>query len=121
VAYCLAMTLATHWPDLDRYADWAERLPAFTDKVVHACLYAGWAGLWGAIFAGRHGRVTGRIVVVVLVFGAAWAAADELTQVWVGRHVSGWDFAADMLGAGAGLAVLGVWRGLHMTRGTLSS
>lgn len=109
LVYGVVMTAATHWPRLDRYglASW---VPSHADKVVHAALYAGWTVLAWSVVVPKKDRATFPRVAFLLMLAAGWAALDELTQAWVARTVSLWDFVADMVGVGATAAVLAARR-----------
>lgn len=102
------MFFLTHWPRVDDFADRRWLFEGF-DKLVHFCLYAGWVVAWCWLLA-AGGRPLGRAAVGWLIAGgAAYAFVDEMTQAIVGRQPDILDFACDMAGAAAALALVYFW------------
>ena len=98
--YWLALFLGTHTPQPR-----LERLPKYSDKLLHFGAYAGLAFLIGLWCMTRR-RPNSWSMRGIFLFTAGYAAADELLQIPVGRTCSIWDFVADLLGCAVGLAVL---------------
>ena len=94
----VTLMVATHLPP--------ERMPRtrLSDKFLHALGYFGLAAIfWSTL---RAHELPGRVRVACVFFAAAaYAAVDEITQPMVGRSASLGDWAADVLGAAAALAV----------------
>lgn len=90
----------------------------WSDKVLHALLYAPLAVLWGLVFQGSPWRRALWGWAVAGLFGLT----DELHQGFVpGRVASLWDWVADLLGAAAGAGALAwalAWRGRGERGGT---
>jgi VanZ family protein len=110
ILYWIAMFLATHWPDIDRYAPEQMRAVPHLDKLVHFGMYAGWMLMWGWLLSAGGRRIASAVKVWLLVGGAAWGAFDELTQAFVDRQPSVGDFACDLAGITAALVLLTLWR-----------
>lgn len=69
------------------------------DKVIHFTMY----GVLGVLSARARGNASPHPVLGSV---ALFALADEWHQRWIpGRGMSGWDWLADVLGAGVGYAV----------------
>ena len=101
--YAAALTLATHVP--------AKHVPkevSYSDKLVHLTAFAGLTVLMWLAFRSR--RLLGMGLALV-----AWAAADEFTQQFVGRHSDPLDWIADTLGVALGVA-MAAWLGRRRTR-----
>lgn len=79
-------------------------LAPWTDKLAHVALYLwlGWSlgvGLWEGDGPGPQ------LFLLALAAAAGFAALDEWHQAWIpGREPAAWDWAADLVGSGAGLA-----------------
>jgi VanZ family protein len=74
------------------------------DKVIHCTAYA----MITASFLFAVDRRAGWRLPVILVLGIlALGAVDELTQPFVRRTCSGWDFLADMIGIAI---ACGIWK-----------
>lgn len=97
--YWLAMFIGTHIPIKQM-----ERLPKFSDKVMHFGAYAGLAFLFALWRASRRGWNNWSPLVVLFVM-ALYGVADELLQKPVNRSAEVADFMADMLGSATGIAV----------------
>ena len=78
---------------------------AGADKLIHALMYAGLAGLLlAAVSVVRPPSIAAALGVVLLI--AAYAAIDEWTQSWVPtRSADPSDWAADVAGASLGAIV----------------
>jgi VanZ family protein len=102
--YWIVLFTATHVPrDLpvlpgDRF-----------DKLVHAAAYALLAWLLAMAWERSTGRLTGRHLRFAWLALALYAAADESTQLLVGRDASLGDWLADCVGAALGFVVFAVW------------
>jgi VanZ family protein len=107
--YLIGMVLATHWPHIDRYAPEGIRCLPCVDKLVHGCLYFGWAALWGWVLWSESRQHRWGGLLGLLLGGLLWAAVDELTQAFVGRQPSVVDFMADLIGLMVGLAIWVIW------------
>lgn len=76
----------------------APQLPGI-DKVIHFAMYA----VLGGLSARARGDASPQPVLGII---ACFALADEWHQELIpGRGASGWDWLADVLGAGVGYAV----------------
>ena len=109
ILYWIMMFLATHWPDIDRYAPERVRSLPHLDKMVHCGMYLGWMLMWGWVLTVAGRRITASAMVWLLVGGAAWGIWDELSQAFVARQPSVGDFACDVAGLTVGLILLTVW------------
>jgi VanZ family protein len=106
--YWTAIFALTHWPEIDRYGpSWK---PPYFDKVVHFCMYAGWATVWCWVLSAGGQQVRNRAVYWLLAGGAAYAIFDEVSQAVVDRDPSVGDFAADVLGIVLATAVFQWWQ-----------
>lgn len=104
--YWGAMFIATHLPVswmLGEGATEALSLSEGGDKPIHFLAYAGLGFLLMTFFAVKWDVSARRYAAVALVC-CVYAAVDELTQIPVGRTADWWDFSADVLGCGFGLA-----------------
>lgn len=108
--YWPALALATHWPRLD--IPNPPMGPIGFDKLTHASCF----GLLSLLLI--HARVGGRALrpishlVVGMFVAGIYATADELTQGFFERTVSGRDMAANLTGvAGVGAVVWWIRRG----------
>ena len=90
--------LLTSWPTPSGMS-----VPAGSDKVAHAALYAVFGFLVArAVQTGRPGL---RVTLAVLPALAAWAALDEWHQRFIaGRTPSTADWVADICGVAIGMA-----------------
>lgn len=102
--YWLAIFVSTHWPTT----------PSFVhdnnDKIWHFLGYTGLAALCTAAWA-LHREVKIELlplkhVLLVVLLVAAYGGFDELTQPLVGRTCDIHDWAADLLGICAGIALV---------------
>jgi VanZ family protein len=100
--YLGAMFLGTHLP---LGGEGGELPVAGADKLIHALMYAGLAGLLlAAVRLLRPPNIAAAVCVVLLI--AAYAAIDEQTQSWVPtRSADPWDWGADVAGASLGAIV----------------
>ena len=103
-AYWTFLFASTHVP-LPKDA-----LPANSDKAAHFVAYAGLSFLLG-LWLSLRGPMTIGGYVFVLAVAAAYGAVDELTQIPVGRTGDVWDWVADCVGGGLGLAALLIAQG----------
>lgn len=106
------MTLACYWIFLFASTHVKlpnDALPRNSDKLAHFVAYAGLSFLLGLWMSLRLPMTAARYVFVFLVV-AAYGAVDEVTQIPVGRTADVWDWAADCVGTGLGLAALLVCR-----------
>jgi VanZ family protein len=111
--YWLAMFIGTHTP-----LPQLERLPKFSDKLMHLGAYCGLAflfGLWRASKRGWSGWSPVAVVTIVALYGIA----DELLQKPVNRTADVVDWTADLIGAIGGVALLAVLQ--KRLRGLFSS
>ena len=93
LVYAVALTTATHWPQLKLRPD----APA-SDKLIHLLAFG---GLTFLLWQTRWFRRRWTVVVIALV----WSLLDELTQGLMQRVVSGYDMVANVLG----VLVAGAW------------
>ena len=109
VIYALVVVAVSSWPVIkipDLGVSWGDKIAHFSQYAVFACLVAGgWArqGGWAAW------REQWRPVAFLIAF----AAIDEIHQVWIPRRAaSAMDWTADSLGilVGFGLGLLLWWR-----------
>ena len=78
-------------------------MPAGSDKIVHFALYFVFAFL--AARAAQPGRPQWRMMAIASVVLIAWAAADELHQLFIpGRSAEVGDGLVDTIGVLGGLA-----------------
>ncbi len=91
----LACFAATHYKSHDEPK---AELP-LADKAVHFFLFLVLSWSFARLKRDRSGR---ELTVAFAVF-LCYAAADEITQYWVGRGTEALDFAADALGVALGL------------------
>ena len=96
-AACFALTHLSFGPSL------GPQLPLI-DKFVHFTLYLGLAVLWRVRRAARVRPQGGAAAATFFAILLVYAAFDEISQAYVGRDTEALDFAADALGAAAGLA-----------------
>lgn len=103
--YWLALFISTHIPIPRGVVP-----PEVSDKSLHLVAYFGLAFLL-CLWRSARAEFTGRALGACLLFIAAYAVLEELLQIPVNRHADVRDFAADMLGAVAGVLVfIGVRR-----------
>ncbi|MFO0921503.1 MAG: VanZ family protein [Pirellulales bacterium] len=95
-AYWLLLFIGTHIP--------RGQMPAIhhSDKTLHFLAYAGLAFLLAWAFPKEAKRPLAHVVGAWIV-ATFYGAADEITQLAVGRSADFWDWVADTLGAMAGL------------------
>lgn len=97
------------------------QLPArfpHVDKALHAAFY-GVMGVLCGLWRRESGTPAGRAVVQALLFTAAVGAVDEVHQAWIpGRSTELLDWAADVLGGGAGGALSSLLPQLFPVAGT---
>lgn len=77
------------------------RLPL--DKIGHFVGYAVLAWLLMLVLL-RFVRLPAAIILTILII-AAYGALDELTQPYVNRSADIWDYSANLVGCGLGIAV----------------
>jgi len=108
-AYWLALIVGTHTPRPPQVLLHAN----VSDKLLHLAAYAGLALLACLNIAFRWGLSWRRLMAVPLAL-AAYGVLDEVTQIPVGRECELLDWAADVIGATAGLAMFAaaaaIWR-----------
>jgi membrane protease YdiL (CAAX protease family) len=75
---------------------------AGSDKIEHGLAYA--LITMSFLFA-VNWRMNRRLWVIIILGIAAVGAADEITQPFMNRDCSGWDWMADLVGITAGCAV----------------
>lgn len=123
LAYWLTWVIITHWPKIP--------LPAFSphriDKVLHFIGYTLLAFLLSfmpSVARRRLVRPTRAEGLVILATIAVAGILDELTQPWFGRSFEWGDYAADLLGGAAGLALFHafvIWRNRRWRRAAASA
>ena len=105
VGYWVAICVATHVPSN------VVALPGrFTDKPVHALMFAVLSWLLAMAWERSTGKLNARHLRNAWVLLVLYAAADELTQPWFGRTASFGDWLADGVGVTAGLLVFCAWQ-----------
>jgi VanZ family protein len=99
--YWLAIFVATHLP--------SSSMPSlkFSDKIQHACAYAGLGFLMAWAFpSGQILRERARHAIMVVLLVSCYGVIDELTQRFIpGRTCDFWDAVADAVGAVIGVSV----------------
>ena len=98
ILYWIAMFVATHWPDINRYKPEAGWPIPYFGAVMHATVYAVWAGLWWWFLSTGRRQVRRAAAVWLLVGGVLWASFDELSQALVAREPAIDDFLCDLCG-----------------------
>lgn len=102
--YWFALFVATHTPLRN---DIGGGVPN-ADKAAHFVAYAGLAFLLSCALYRAQKKAASR-TITVLAIAALYAIADEATQVFVPNRVADfWDWVADMIGAGIGIAFFAV-------------
>ena len=94
------------WWESSRALHLPDALPSYSDKIIHACVWATLAGLVaaGAVARGVRARV---LIPVAIVLATAYGAVDEWHQSHVpGRDSSFSDLLADLTGAVVGASVV---------------
>lgn len=111
--YALALAITTHTPGV--------RVPTtfeYTDKVIHLSAFAGLTVLACIALRPRRLAVAGLALT-------AYAALDEWTQQFVGRHTDIFDWIADTLGVWLALGLVALvrarWRRQASSSSTSSS
>lgn len=103
--YWLALFVGTHLPPT------FPGLPGDnSDKLVHAAAFAGLAWLLATAWQSSVGRLNGRHLRFAWLAVVLYGAADELTQLLVGRSATMGDWLADAAGAALGLVIFAVWQ-----------
>jgi VanZ family protein len=104
-AYACVLVYATHHPQPAQLV--GPNSPG--DKTLHLTAYFLLGGAVAVAVAARGGW-TGRSAAALFVVLSLFAAVDEITQPFFGRHADGVDWAFDQMGlvAGIGAATLGV-------------
>jgi VanZ family protein len=102
--YAVVLVVATHTPRLDVPFDTGTPVPP--DKVLHFAAY-GLLGLLAGLKAAGSVHSWRRWFPLVLAGIAIFALLDETTQPMFGRVAEPFDWAADVIGAAAGLIVAG--------------
>ncbi len=101
--YAVALLLLTHWPRVSVPAMPGLGLPV--DKIAHLGMYAGLAMLLAV--TNHFGGLARRwFIATLFVWIAAFAAADEATQILSGRTCDLNDWVFDLIGAVGGLAIV---------------
>jgi len=75
------------------------------DKIAHGVAFAVLAALLATTWQKSAGKLSASQLVWAWLAVASYAALDEWTQSFVGRHTSAWDWTADAIGAALGLAL----------------
>jgi VanZ family protein len=101
--YWLLLLVATHLPRETPLLP-RER----TDKIVHLAAFAALAMLSAATWQQTSGHLTPARLASIWIAITLYAALDEWTQPFVGRHGSIQDWLADGMGAALGL-ILFAW------------
>jgi len=98
ISYWIAMFVATHWPEVNRYKpDTGWPIPYF-GTVMHVSIYGLWTVMWWWLLR-AHGRsLTGAAAAWVIAGAAAYGIFDELTQALVAREPALDDFASNVVG-----------------------
>lgn len=110
ILYWIAMFVATHWPDINRYMpDTGWPFPHF-DAVMHAIVYAGWVGMWWWFLSAGDRRMGRAAIGWILVGGVLWAVFDELTQALVARSPTLVDLVCDLIGMLLAIFILSLWQ-----------
>ena len=103
--YGLTLAAATHWPAGATPEAGAALLEKVGDKWLHMAAFAGLAVLAAGVWTGLRG-LKPRSAFILLTIISLYAAVDESTQGLVpGRNPDVLDWAADTIGAAAGLSV----------------
>lgn len=97
--YWLALFIGTHMP-----IQQMEKLPKFSDKLMHFGAYAGLSFLFALWRASGRGWKNWSPLFVLFVM-AIYGIADELLQKPVNRSAEVADWIADILGSAAGIVV----------------
>lgn len=101
--YWLALFVGTHLPPT------FPGLPGDnSDKLVHAAAFAVLAWLLATAWQSSVGRLNGRHLRFTWLAVVLYSAADELTQLLVGRSATLGDWLADAVGAALGLVIFAV-------------
>jgi VanZ family protein len=103
--YWLALFAATHLP-----VHFPGLPGAGADWLVHFAAFAILAWLLVSAWERTVGRLHRRHLHAAWWLLVLYAAADELTQLLVGRTASAADWLADAAGAALGLALFAAWR-----------
>jgi VanZ family protein len=104
-AYTLVLVVATHYPKPEELL--GPNPPS--DKTLHFVAY-GLLGLLAAATLAATGRWSLRTVGALAAGLAVFAVLDEATQPAFGRTADVWDWAYDLIGLAAGIAVVAVAR-----------
>lgn len=118
--YWLTLFISTHIP-----LPQMERLPKFSDKLMHFGAYGGLAFLL-SLWLSSRGPWTKRSALTVVGVVAIYGICDELLQIPVNRTADVADYLADMVGAISGTALFTavrgqLWRLLGSVLGTKSA
>lgn len=102
LAWTALMVVGSSIPSLPRHM-----APLFHyDKVMHFMEYAVFSWLWGGALRAVFPRLLpGRLWLIIIAAGLAWAALDEQYQGIVGRSKDFFDWVADAVGICAAQAV----------------
>ena len=74
------------------------RLPEYSDKIIHICLYIPLAYL--LFLSLRESGLRRHVFITAVVIAAVYGISDEFHQYFVpGRNASAWDAVADLTGA----------------------
>jgi len=107
--YWLALFASTHVPEVPHAI-----VTRISDKLLHGGGFAILAFLFVWAWSSR-GRLAGRQWLVVLAVLVLYGAADEVTQIPVGRNADPLDWLADVIGVIVGLSAFVAVRALRGT------
>lgn len=108
--YWIAAFTGTHIPSVP-----GELVEVLGDKILHYLAFGGLAFLAARYCRQRLGGYNFTKAVFIFVILISYGIIDEVTQPYVGRSCSPWDWLADILGTVSGLAAYAGWRWLMPT------
>lgn len=109
--YWIALAAATHYPSV-RVPD---QVPQ-NDKILHFTAFAGLAFLFWQLLASRARPLTASSVWLAALVLVPYAAIDEYTQQYVGRHTDFADWIANVAGITVVLTALEIRRRIRASR-----